>query len=109
MRCVFFSISRGPAAGSKRSAAVGAKSDPQGGGVPERRTVDEAWQRQRAGAEDQVLRAPSTSYADQDRDILNAMPSVRQLRQKFASVDQTSVESSDDPIVMPRRVSQRRT
>jgi len=102
VHCVF-SDSRDPDPGSRRSPDV-AKSDPQGspsgGGVQERRLED--------GKQDETVSA-AVSWTEQDRDILNSMPSVRQLRQKFTSTDQTTVDTDDESVVTPRRVSRRTT
>ena len=106
---------------NSRRSADGEKSGLQvGGGVQERRIDSSEERRQQHSSEDETASRAAlttTSYVQQERDILNSMPSVQQLRQKFTSTSTSTSSSSssseqqmrretvDEPLVMPRRVS----
>ena len=85
--------------------------DSVSGGVQDRRIGGEdRMERGDVSGDERPRAGPmSTSNMDQDRDVFRSMPSVRQLTQKFGSTDRTIQTINDEPVVVPRRVSPRRT
>jgi len=77
----------------------GLRSPPsgRGGGVGAQPRTESS----QSGAEDEVFRQPSMT--EHELEELRAMPTVKQLRQKFSSLEQDSI--SADVTTAPRRVS----